>query len=69
MLDSVTYSSSSDNPTNFGSDSSRSITWVVNDGTLNSGQPTTTVTITATDDAPVLGVAATRILQRKPPRR
>ena len=41
VLDSVTYSSSSQNPTNFGADTSRSISWVVNDGTLNSTLATT----------------------------
>ena len=58
VLDSVTYSSTSDNPTNFGADTSRTITWVVNDGTLNSSATTTTVSITAVDDAPVLSNVA-----------
>ena len=38
-LDAVTYSSTSDNPTTFGTDTSRTISWVVNDGTLNSSPP------------------------------
>ena len=60
VLDSVTYASTSDNPTNFGTDTSRTISWVVNDGTLNNSTiQTTTLSITGTDDAPVLTVAAT----------
>ena len=50
----MTFSSSSQNPTNFGTDSSRAISWVVNDGTLNSATQTSTVTITAVDNAPVI---------------
>ena len=34
VLDSVTFSSSSQNPTNFGADTSRTVSWVVNDGPL-----------------------------------
>jgi VCBS repeat-containing protein len=49
VLDRVTYSSTSSNPTNFGADSSRTITWVVNDGTLNSATATTKLTITVLD--------------------
>ena len=50
VLDSVTFASTSDNPTNFGSDTSRTITWVVNDGALNNGTTqTTTVSITAVE--------------------
>ena len=60
VLDSVTYVSTSDNPTNFGTDTSRTISWVINDGTLNnSTTQTTTLSIVAADDAPVLTVAAT----------
>ena len=46
VLDSVSYSSSSQNPTNSGADKSRTVSWVVNDGTLNSATQTTTVNIT-----------------------
>ena len=53
-LESVTFSSSSHNPTNFGADSSRSISWAVNDGTLSSNLATTTINITAVNDAPVI---------------
>ena len=42
LLDQVQYASSSQNPTNFGADTSRSISWVVNDGTVNSSQASTT---------------------------
>src|SRR5262249_57593682 len=48
-LDAVRYSSTSINPTNFGNDPSRTISWVINDGTLNNSTiPTTTLNITAT---------------------
>ena len=46
VLDSVAYSSSSQDPTSSGADPSRTISWVVNDGTLNSAMQTTTVNIT-----------------------
>jgi hypothetical protein len=55
VLDSVTYNSTSSNPTNFGADTNRTISWVVNDGTLNSATQTTTLTIPAQGAAPVLG--------------
>jgi hypothetical protein len=45
VLDTVTYNSTRSDPTNFGADTSRTISWVVNDGTLNSAPQTTTVTI------------------------
>src|SRR5262245_12317901 len=46
VLDSVSYSSSSQNPTNSGADPSRPVSWVVNDGTLNSATQITTINIT-----------------------
>src|SRR5262245_35218843 len=49
-LDAVQYSSTSDNPTTFNTDTARTITWVVNDGSLDSNTQTTTLTITAVDD-------------------
>ena len=55
-LESVTFSSSSHNPTSFGADTSRSISWAVNDGTLSSNLATTTITITAVNDAPVASI-------------
>ena len=50
VLDSVSYSSTSQNPTNSGADLSRTIPWQVSDGTLNSATQTTTVNITAVND-------------------
>src|SRR5262249_1505990 len=44
-LDAVQYSSTSSNPSNSGTDTSRTISWVVNDGTLPSGTQTTTLNI------------------------
>ncbi len=58
-LRSITFSSASDNPTNFGADTSRTITWQANDGALNSTAATSTVNITAVDDAPVVTAGAT----------
>ncbi len=58
VLDSVAYSSSSQNPTNYGADTSRSISWVVNDGTLNSTAASSTISITAVDNAPVIANVA-----------
>jgi hypothetical protein len=54
VLDSVTYSSTSANPTDFNTDPGRTISWVVNDGTLPSATATTTVSITAVDTPPVV---------------
>ncbi len=50
VLRSVTYANSSQNPTT----TSRHAAFVGNDGTANSNTATTTVTISAVDDAPVL---------------
>ena len=54
-LHSITFSSTSDNPTNFGIDTSRTITWAVKD-TLNieSSPVTSTVTVTAVNDTPAV---------------
>ena len=52
-LASVTFSSNSHNPTNYGSDTSRTISYVVNDGAANSSAGTSMLTIAAVDDAPV----------------
>jgi hypothetical protein len=49
-LRSVTYFNNSDAP----STAARTITWTVNDGTTNSNQPTSTVNVAATNDAPVI---------------
>ena len=58
-LHSITFSSTSDNPTNFGADTSRTITWMANDGTVNSTAATSTVNVTAVNDAPVVTAGAT----------
>src|SRR5262249_46544591 len=62
VLDTVTFVTPTDNPTDFGSAPTRTVTWVLNDGSgsnnLSTAQ-TTTIAITATNDAPTLsGVAA-----------
>ena len=59
VLRSITFSSPSDNPTNFGADTSRTITWTANDGALNSAPATSTVNVTAVNDAPVVTAGAT----------
>jgi VCBS repeat-containing protein len=53
-LDSITFSSTSHNPTDFGTDTSRTVSWVLNDGTLSSDPVTSTVAITAINEAPVV---------------
>src|SRR5262245_61216956 len=61
VLQSVTYASTGPNPTNFGADLSRTINWVVNDGAITSNTAASTVSITAVDDAPVIGNASNTI--------
>ena len=51
-LRSVTFRSTSDNPT--ATSASRSISWVVNDGSVSSAAATSTINITAGDDSPQL---------------
>ena len=46
VLDGVTYSSSSQNPTNYGVNASRTLSWAVNDGAVSSQAQTTTVNLT-----------------------
>src|SRR5262249_4180039 len=62
VLQSVTFVTGSENPTNFGSAATRTITWVANDGSgsfnLSTAQ-TETVSITAINDAPTLTNVAT----------
>src|SRR5262249_50578425 len=53
VLASVKFTSTSENPTDFGSDTSRTLTWVVNDGLLTSSPQTSTVSVIAVNDAPV----------------
>jgi VCBS repeat-containing protein len=53
LLQSVTFSNSTnDNPTASGTATSRTISWVVSDGTANSNTGTSTINITAVNDAP-----------------
>ena len=62
VLDSVTFTTPSDNPTNFGADPTRTVTWTVVDdtGSTNStGTATSTIDITAVNDAPTFSAAAT----------
>jgi hypothetical protein len=54
-LRTVTYQNTSNNP----STAPRSVTWTVNDDEPSSGTDTTTITVTATNDAPVLTVTGT----------
>ena len=57
VLDSVTFVTPSDNPTNFGSAPTRTVTWVLDDGAGSShlsAAATTTVSITAVNDPPTL---------------
>jgi VCBS repeat-containing protein len=64
-LRSVTFDNlSNDNPTNFGNNPSRTVTWQVDDGSGAgnhplSNQPTSTINITAVNDAPTLTAGAT----------
>ncbi len=58
LLGQVQFQSSSENPTNFGASPQRALTWAVNDGTTVT-TATTTIDITAVNDAPQETVAAT----------
>src|SRR5262249_53413072 len=57
VLDRLTFTTASDNPTNFGSAATRTVTWVLDDGSgsnnLSTAQ-TSTVSITAVNDPPTL---------------
>jgi hypothetical protein len=62
VLDTITFNNTSANPTDYGSDPSRTITWVLNDGGASnnlSTTATTTVSITAVNQPPTLGSVAT----------
>ena len=52
-LESVTYDNTSEDPNTI----ARTITWVVNDGTVNSSPVTSTISMTAVNDVPTLGDA------------
>ncbi len=80
VIESMSYSSSSDNPTNFGANPTRSFSIVVNDGdnqqvgganaggptALNSNALTGTIAITAVDDAPVANDDARHVTEDGP---
>jgi probable HAF family extracellular repeat protein len=55
VLDAVTFTAG-ENPTNYGSNPTRTVTWTVNDGQAsnNSSSATSTVSVTAVNDPPVL---------------
>jgi VCBS repeat-containing protein len=60
VLNSVHFTSTSENPTNYGADTSRTITYTVSDGLLSSAPVTSTVTVVGTNDAPVNHLPATQ---------
>ncbi len=59
VLSAVSYFATGDNPTNYGNNDTRTLTWTASDGSLNvpAGQgqntATSTITIDAVNDAPV----------------
>jgi hypothetical protein len=52
VLSSIQFSTASHNPTLYGTDATRTLTWIVNDGS-SSGSTTSTIAVTGVDDAPV----------------
>src|SRR5262249_4166691 len=61
LLEEVSFRSTSDNPTNFGANTTRTLTWLVNDGAGSnnlSSVTTTTVNVTAVNDRPTLSGTA-----------
>ena len=56
-LQAVTYSNTSDNPSTL----ARTVSYVVNDGAVNSNTVTSTVNVTAVNDAPVLATSGTTL--------
>jgi len=62
VLDSLVFSSTSNNPTNFGSNTTRTITWSANDGSMAASAPNpTTVTINPINNAPSLSSVASSV--------
>lgn len=53
-LNSVQFIDSGDNPTAYGTNTTRTISFTVNDGVLASGTATSTVTVVGTNDAPAI---------------
>jgi hypothetical protein len=54
VLASVTFGSTSPNPTNYGTVTSRGLTWQVNDGSLDSNPLTSAVSVVGLNQAPLL---------------
>ena len=54
VLNAVQFTSTSDNPTNYGANTSRTVSFTVNDGLLNSTAQTKTISVVGTNDAPVI---------------
>ena len=52
-LELVQFTSSGDNPTNYGANTTRTVSWSVNDGLLSSSEQTSTINITAVNDNPI----------------
>ncbi|HEY2134633.1 MAG TPA: DUF4347 domain-containing protein, partial [Xanthobacteraceae bacterium] len=68
VLDAVTYNSTSLNPTDYGSDTTRTVTWALNDGSASnniSSLATTTVSLTAVNDPPTLAGTANATFTEK----
>jgi hypothetical protein len=62
VLDSLVFSSTSNNPTNFGSNTTRTVTWSANDGSsTGSATNPTTVTINPINNAPSLNSVASAV--------
>lgn len=60
VLNDIRFNATGDNPTNYGGNAGRTITWTVSDGAVNipagsQNSGTSSITIDASDDAPVLG--------------
>lgn len=58
VLDSVAYGSTSLNPTDYSTDDSRTVNWLVNDGLNGSSPVASTIVVTPVDQAPVLSNAS-----------
>ena len=64
----MTFTTPSDNPTDFGSDPTRTVTWTVVDDTgttNNTGTVTSTIAITAINDKPSFAVEYGRLVHRR----
>ncbi|MEI9885432.1 MAG: DUF4347 domain-containing protein [Rhizomicrobium sp.] len=59
VLQSVQFTNAGDNPTNYDTDTSRTITTVVSDGLIASDPRSSTVTVVGVNDAPVLANGST----------